>query len=46
MTMNEFISACASRTIDPAIALEDLRIIAALKGREDEEVRRLLDEEF
>lgn len=46
MTANEFDAECTTRTIDPALALENDAVVAALRSRDDEEVRRLLDTEF
>lgn len=46
MTANEFNAECVSRTIDPAIALENEEIVAALRARDDEKVIALLNEEF
>ena len=46
MTQREFEAECESRTIAPAIALENETIKQALRDRDDALVRRLLDEEF
>ncbi len=46
MTKNEFVAECEARTIDPAIALENENIRAALNDRDDERVREVLDQEF
>lgn len=46
MTQNEFVSECASRFIDPALALENDDVCAALAANDNAEVKRLLDEEF
>ena len=46
MTNTKFIYLCGVHTIDPAIAIEHPDIIAALENRDDDEVERLLLEEF
>ena len=46
MTTREFSYYCIDRTIHPDIALENKKIIEALKNRDDKEVIRLLDTEF
>lgn len=46
MTANEFAAECAARTIDPALALENENITAALRARDDARVREILDTEF
>jgi hypothetical protein len=46
MTYAEFIQECSLRTIHASVALDDERIKAALKARDDEQVKKLLDEEF
>jgi hypothetical protein len=46
MTKSEFNSECLKRTIPPALALEDDEIAAALRERDDNKVRQLLDENF
>ena len=42
MTKLEFISLCGKLLIDVGIALEDEKIIEALKNRDDEKVKELL----
>jgi hypothetical protein len=46
MTQNEFVAECVSRTIDPAIALENEKVRRALTDRDDDKVRSTLDTEF
>jgi hypothetical protein len=46
MTQNQFNEACASRTIDPQIALENDDLCEALRERDDEAVIRILNEQF
>ena len=46
MTKLEFILECNELLIDPAIALENEQVVEALKNRDDDEVKRLLMEEF
>ena len=46
MTQSTFNSLCQQAGIDPAIALENDAIRAALKARNDAQVRRLLESEF
>lgn len=46
MTRFDFISACNAHGIDPSLALENERIVAALRARNDAEVLRLLRESF
>lgn len=46
MTKTEFMSECAKRTIDPQLALENDMLCEALKDRDDDEVIRILNEEF
>lgn len=45
-SINQFASACAEHGVDPAIALENANIVAALRQRDLAEVVRLLKEEF
>lgn len=42
MTRLEFMSLCGEHLIDVGIALEDEKIIEALKNRDDEKVKELL----
>jgi hypothetical protein len=47
MTKNEFALLCGEYLIDPAIALENEKIVAALKEKKPAaEIRRLLETEF
>lgn len=46
MTKTQFMQACAERTIDPSIALEDEELCIALQERDDEAVIRILNENF
>ena len=46
MTYAKFLEECGRRTIDESVAVENEKIKAALKARDDEEVERLLDTEF
>lgn len=46
MTQNQFNEACANRTIDPQIALENDELCEALRERDDEAVIRILNEQF
>ena len=46
MTANEFNDACTVRTINPAIALEDVDIRHALQDHDNEAVCELLDTNF
>ena len=46
MTYAEFLIECNKRTIYKSVAVENEKIKAALKARDDEEVKRLLDTEF
>lgn len=46
MTRPEFIQACVDHAVDPTIALESDKLQDALKARDDEEVHRILAEEF
>jgi hypothetical protein len=46
MTQNEFLTACMERTIDPAIALENDAVRAALKAHDRQAVLTALDNEF
>lgn len=46
MTKNQFFTECEARTIHPAIALENDEVVEALQNRDDDEVIRLLDEQF
>ena len=46
MTLFQFVSECTKRYIDPDIALDNEKIVEALKARDDKTVVRLLDEEL
>ena len=46
MTAIQFELACAQRTIDPGLALENESVCEALKERDDNRVMWLLDKEF
>ena len=46
MTYKEFIQECSNRTIHMSVAVENEKIKEALRARNDEEVKRLLDTEF
>lgn len=46
MTRMEFYDACTTATISPFLALENEKIKAALKERDDKKVKELLETEF
>lgn len=46
MTKDEFVSLCLANNVAPEIALEDEEICNALQDREDDAVRRLIEENF
>ena len=46
MTYQEFIHECSIRTIHKSFAVENEKIKQALKDRDDDLVRQLLDSEF
>jgi len=46
MTQNEFIILCNTYCIDPAIALENDDIKAALRSKDNAEVKRILKEDY
>lgn len=46
MKQSNFVAECVKRCIDPAIALENDNIRAALRVRDDEKVKEILDKEF
>ncbi len=46
MTYKEFLSECSKRTIHKSVAVENEKIKAALRDRDDALVLKLLDEEF
>lgn len=46
MSHNQFLVLCGKYLIDPAIALENDALHAALARRDDKEVERILAEDF
>lgn len=46
MSRNQFAALCAQYAIDPAVALENDELRAALLARNNAEVERILKEEF
>lgn len=44
--MSEFVSLCAERLIDPAIALESVEIRDAIRGQDAELLVSILDSQF
>jgi hypothetical protein len=46
MTKTEFIAACSDRFIDPALALENEAVIAALRAKNSAAVIAALDSQF
>jgi hypothetical protein len=46
MTQNEFVFACVSRTLDPQLVIENDDVKEALRERDDDKVRQLLDSEY
>lgn len=46
MTYAEFIHECSKRTIHTSVAVENEKIKSVLCKRDDDLVRKLLDEEF
>jgi len=46
MTYAEFIQECSKRTIHKSVAIENEKIKQALRDRNDELVKKLLDTEF
>lgn len=46
MTQTQFAQECATRTIDPSLALENDELCEALRERDDEAVIRILNEQF
>ena len=46
MTVSQFHQECLARLIDTGVALENETLRDALKRRDDDEVMRILDEEF
>ena len=46
MTQTQFTAICGELLIDPAIALENENVVAALKAKDDAKVRKVLESEF
>jgi hypothetical protein len=46
MTKNEFLALCAQACIDPALALENDNVVAAIRAGDARLVQFLLDNEF
>jgi hypothetical protein len=46
MSKQEFIILCVKYTVEPSIALENPDLCDALRSRDEEEVERILSEEF
>ena len=46
MTYAEFLAECNKRTIYSSVAIDNEKIKAALRKRDDELVKQLLDKEF
>lgn len=46
MTKLEFFCECGQRLIDPGIAVENDHLKQALEEKDDDKVRKILDEEF
>lgn len=46
MTRNQFMEMCVERMIDPSIALENDNIKEALRNKDNEAVKNILDMEF
>ncbi len=46
MTYTEFLSECSKRKIHKSVAVENEKITAALRERDDAKVLQLLDSEF
>lgn len=46
MSRNQFAALCAQHAIDPAVALENDALRAALLNRDNAEVERILAEDF
>ncbi len=46
MTQTDFAVLCGEYLIEPALALEDEGIVAALKAKDNKEVEKLLRENF
>ena len=46
MTANQFQALCGEMLVDPALALENEDIREALRNRDDEQVKELLETEF
>ena len=46
MSQNRFVELCCENCVLPEIALENEKIVEALRERDDKEVERLIREEF
>lgn len=46
MTRYEFLALCGEHNIDPGLVLENDDVVDALRDHDDDEVERLLREEF
>lgn len=46
MTQNEFFTLCASYNLPPSIALENDNLVEALRARNDDQVKQILNDEF
>ena len=46
MTQNEFLTLCASYNLPPSLALENENLVQALRERNDEQVKQILNNEF
>jgi len=46
MTKNEFVALCLERLIDPALALENDAVFAALMSKDYDALKSALDNEF
>ena len=46
MTKNQFMALCAAACIDPAIALENDNVVAAIRAGDVDQVKYLLTNEF
>lgn len=46
MSKFEFLALCEQYTIEPSLALENPLIVEALRERDDDEVERVLREEY
>lgn len=46
MTANEFAAICGEYLLDPALALENERVVNAVRADDIEELHKALEEEF